>query len=136
MTEPEHTQEHGQHLPRNSDGNQKQGREARERIEDKQLANGTTSGKSEHVLQRFGMPRQKRDGGRQFRLCGWRNGEGENSMKDAAGRQVRHNTQIESGQGSGQDILRHHHLRPSKTRVDLRGGKDVVLRGVREAIQK
>lgn len=42
-------------------------------------------------------------------------------MKNAGGGQMRHDAQIESGQRSGEDILRHHHLRASKARVDLRG---------------
>lgn len=64
VAEPEHAQEHSQHLPGDSDGDQEEGREARERVEDEQLADGAACGETKDVLQRLGMPREEADSGR------------------------------------------------------------------------
>ena len=57
-------------------------------------------------------------------------------MENAGGRDIRHNSQVERGQRGGKDILGHHHLRTAKTRIGLGRGEDMVLCGVREAIQQ
>lgn len=57
-------------------------------------------------------------------------------MQDSGGGYEWHNSQVESGQNSGENVLGHHHLRASEARVDLRAGKDMVLSRVRKAIQQ
>lgn len=136
MTKPEHAQEHGQHLARDGDSDQEQGREPGERVEDEQLADGAACCETEDILERLGVARKERNGGRELRLGGGWNGKGKDSMENACGRYVRHDNQIKGCQYGGKDVLRNHHLRPGEARVDLWRREDVVLRGVRETIQE
>lgn len=47
-----------------------------------------------------------------------------------------HDQQVAARQDSREDILGNHHLRPGEARVQLRRAEDVVLGGVREAVQE
>lgn len=136
MAEPEHAQEHGEHLPGDGDGDQQKGREAREGIEDKQLAYCTASCETDDVLQCLWMARQEADGGGQLSLSRRWDRKREHGVQSAAGRDVRHDQKIHGGEGGREHVLSDHHLRPGEAGVDLRRGEDVVLRCVCKAVKE
>lgn len=47
-----------------------------------------------------------------------------------------HDQQVAARQDGREDILGNHHLRSREARVQLRRAEDVVLGGVREAVQE
>lgn len=136
MTEPEHAEEHGQHLTCDSHSDKQQRRKARQGIENKELANSTARRKSKNVFQRLRVAREERNSPKQLSLSGGGNGEGEEVMHNAALRDMRHNQEVCGSQYSGEHILRDHHLGPGEAGVQLGRREDVVLCGVGQAVEE
>ena len=82
------------------------------------------------------MARQEGDGGIQLGLRGRGNRKGDEVVQNAGRGQMGHDQQIAARQERRKDVLGHHHLRPGEARVQLRRAEDMVLGGVREAVQE
>lgn len=136
MAKPEHTEQHGQHLAGDSDRNQKQRREARQSVENKQLSNSTARRKAENMFQGFRVARKERNGRVELRLGRRGNRDRQQIVQDATLRQMRHGQQIRGSQDGREDVLGNHHLRAGEAGVPVWRGKDMVLRGVGQAVQE
>ncbi|KAL9036366.1 MAG: hypothetical protein Q9214_006165, partial [Letrouitia sp. 1 TL-2023] len=105
-------------------------REVRQRVVDEDLANGAAGCETKGVPGDGGVRADKGDGG--FELIGAGRGNTEDRKKRGVGKE-RGDEKIQRCEQSREDVLRDHHLR---ARVRAKGGEDVVLSAVRQAIEE
>lgn len=135
MPEPEHAQQHGEHLPRHRDRDEQEGREPREGVEDEELAHGAAGGEAQDVLHRARVPREEGNGGGKLRSCGRWDREREQGHDGAVGEKWG-DKEVGRCENGGEDVLRDHHLRSCEAGVEVWGAEDVVLCCVCEAVQE
>lgn len=130
MPEPQHAQEHGQHLARHCHGDQEQGGEALERGINEQLTKGTARAECEHVLKDRGVAGEEGHGLAEFMGIWLKEGREEEIWDVGAEEEVCAHEQ------RAQQVENHHHLWARRLTIPVGRLEDVVLNGVGQSVKE
>ena len=125
LPEPQHAQQHGQHLAGDGDGDEQEAGEALERRVDEQLADGAARREPQHVARHRWVARQERQ--RRGQLVCFRRRQ---KRREQRRWDERRDDQVRRHQHRAEQVEDDHHLRAGGFSIPLRRAEDVVLHGV------